>query len=219
MSDLKDRLYIKEIPKRTAIEMVVKFHYLHRAPPINHCYGLFDKKTIITEGVLEPTNKMIGCITYGIPASHGLCAAVCGETHFRNVIELNRLFIEDHAPKNGESFLISNSIKLLPPPYDIIISYADKQENHLGVVYQATNFLYTGLSAKTTEWSIDGKSKHSRHLTDHNTMDELKEYYGDRLQQTRSSQKHRYVFFKATGGKRKYYLKTLKWEIKPYPKE
>jgi hypothetical protein len=218
MTSFKERFYIKEIPKHKAIDMVKKHHYLHRAPPISYCFGLFDRDQILTEGVLEPTEKMIGCVTFGIPASHGLCAAICGEKHFRNVIELNRLFIFDGTPQNVESFLVSNSIQLLPEPYDIIVSYADRFEGHTGIIYQSTNFLYTGMSSETTEWELDGKAKHSRHLTDDMDMNTLKEFYGDRLKEGRKSRKHRYIFFKARGGKLKYYRKVLKWGILPYPK-
>jgi hypothetical protein len=71
------------------------------------------------------------------------------------VLELNRLVLK-YNKKNEASMLVGKSIKLLPKP-KIIISYADISQNHIGYIYQATNFIYTGLSAKRKEWQMTGK--------------------------------------------------------------
>lgn len=34
----------------------------------------------------------------------------------------------------------------------ILVSYADSAQGHHGYIYQATNWIYTGISAKRTEW-------------------------------------------------------------------
>lgn len=214
--NFKDRFYIKNIPKKQSHIILLSKHYLHRVPAISYTFGLFDKESRDETVFGFSEDRMIGVITYGIPASPSLCEAICGKEFSQNVIELNRLWIEDGTPQNVESFLVSNSMKMVP--YDIIISYADQGENHQGIIYQATNFLYTGMSAETKEWSIDGESKHSRHLTDDYSMEELKKMYGDRLQCIRASKKFRYVYFNCSKGKRKFYMKRLKWEILPYPK-
>lgn len=214
--DFKERFYVKPIRKKMAHPFLLDKHYLHRVPALSHCYGLYDKEQKINNGLGE-FDKLIGVITYGIPASPSLCAAICGEEYRDQVIELNRLWIEDGTPPNVESFLVGNSIKQVP--YDIIISYADKAESHRGMIYQATNFLYTGLSAETKEWSLDGKSQHSRHLTDDYSLKQLQEKYGDRFQCTRASRKHRYIYFNCSKGKKKMYKKILKWSVLPYPKE
>lgn len=213
--NFKDRFYVKKVKKHDAHPFLLEKHYLHRIPALSHCYGLFDKESK-QETMFGDFDRMIGVITYGIPASPSLCEAICGKEFSDKVIELNRLWIEDGTPSNVESFLVGNSIKQVP--YDIIISYADKAESHTGMIYQATNFIYTGLSAETKEWSIDGESKHSRHLTDDYSMSDLKKMYGDRLKCTRSSRKHRYIYFNCSKGKRKFYMKKLKWGILPYPK-
>lgn len=212
----KDRYYIQKIRKKQAHPYLMDKHYLHRIPALSHCYGLFDKETKDTTAFGFEAERMLGVITYGIPASPALCEGICGKEFSNQVIELNRLWIEDGTLPNVESFLVSNSMKMVPQ--DIIVSYADQGENHLGVIYQATNFIYTGMSAETKEYSIDGKSVHSRHLTDDLTMAQLREKYGDRLQCIRSSKKFRYVYFNCSKGKRKFYMKRFKWETLPYPK-
>jgi len=124
---LKEEYYIQEINYKTAMQIVVEHHYLHRKCPVSIAFGLFE--------VL--TSELVGVITYGIPASNPVRVGLFGEEEKQQVVELNRLWVDESVPKNGESFLIGNTLKLVP--FEIIVSYADTKQNHLGIVYQATN--------------------------------------------------------------------------------
>ena len=58
------------------------------------------------------------------------------------------------------------SLNLLPKP-QAIVSYADTSQGHHGYIYQATNWIYTGLSAKRTErYDINNPNKHSKTVTE-----------------------------------------------------
>jgi hypothetical protein len=46
---------------------------------------------------------------------------------------------------------------MLATKHDIVVSYAEIEAGHTGVVYQATNWIYTGLSDRHAEWRLDGK--------------------------------------------------------------
>lgn len=200
---------IEPIPNKMAQEVVIKKHYLHRSAQGMFCFGLF-------EGM-----HLAGVIIYGKPASPSVCKGVCGAEESQRVLELTRLWIEDGTPKNTESFLIGNSLRLLPPEFDIIVSYAEIQAGHVGTVYQATNWIYTGLSDKHIEWRLDGQpNKHSRHLFDeHGGINGAKAFYGDRLIKAERPRKHRYVFLRGSKSRRKELLRKLKWEPKKYPKK
>jgi len=76
-----------------------------------YAFGLYDE------------SQLIGVVTYGIPASPSLCMGICGKEWSDKVLELNRLCLQDNS-KNQSSFLVANSIKLLPKP-TIVVSYAD----------------------------------------------------------------------------------------------
>lgn len=199
---------IERIPTRRAMEMVIANHYLHRAAPAMFAYGLFD-------GL-----EMVGCIIYGKPASRSLCMGVCGPEESSRVIELTRLWIEDGTPKNTESYLIGNTLRMLPPEYDVIVSYAEIGAGHVGTVYQATNWIYTGMSDRHVEWRLEGETgKHGRHLFDeHGGVENAKAFYGDRLQRVERGRKHRYVMLRGSKRRRKELLAKLRYEIKPYPK-
>lgn len=198
---------VELIPNRMALEMAVEHHYLHRKAPSMFSYGLFD-------GFM-----MIGCIIYGKPANQQLCKGVCGIEESSAVLELTRLWILDGTPKNTESFFIGKTLKLLPTNYDIIVSYAEINAGHIGTVYQATNWIYTGMSDKHKHWELDGKSSHNRHLFDeHGGTEKALEFYGDRLKLVERGRKHRYVMLRGSKKRKKDLLTKLRYPILAYPK-
>lgn len=134
-------LYMKEvrpIPYEQAKSWFLEKHYAHRIPSVTYAFALY------IDG------EMLGVVSYGTPASSTLQKGICGEENASKVLELNRLIIEDDSPKNSASFLVGRSLRLLPKP-SIVVSYADTEQGHIGYIYQACNFIYTGLSAKRTD--------------------------------------------------------------------
>lgn len=182
--------YIQLVPYDMASSWVVRLHYAHRIPSILYSYGLFK------DGIL------CGVITYGLPASPFLCRGVCGKDWKDNVLELNRMVIVDGG-KNAASMLVGRTLKMLPKPR-IVVSYADTKWNHIGYVYQATNWLYTGITKERTD--MFSTAGHSRH------------HDGDPKNRQERSAKHRYIFFVGSKQDVKRMKGDLRYEIKPYPK-
>jgi hypothetical protein len=205
-TSLKETYIIKKIPRKDAINIIIKNHYLHRSCPCSFSFGLIEKSTGLIKGV----------VIYGTPASAPLRKGICGVEEKNNVIELTRLWVDDEVPKNGESFLIGNTIKKVDK--EIIVSFAEIEQGHIGTVYQATNWIYTGLSAKRTNWVIEGIDKHSHTIADKYTSKQLKEKYGDKFKLVPRPRKHRYVYFNCNSKRKSKLLKKLKYPIKPYPK-
>ena len=196
---------VRPIENATAQEIVVANHYLHRKAPCSKAFGLFD-----------PADNLTGVVMYGTPSSSALRAGVAGKDEANNVVELTRLWIDDSAPKNGESFLIGNSVKSAGK--DIVVSFADTSKNHVGVVYQATNWLYTGLSAKRTDWHVEGYDKHGHTWADKYTAQEMRETFGDKFTLKPRSRKHRYIWLNGTKARKKQLIQKIKYPIQPYPK-
>tara|TARA_R100001594_G_scaffold55476_1_gene89112 strand:- start:1795 stop:2379 length:585 start_codon:yes stop_codon:yes gene_type:complete len=177
--------------KKLADPFILDIHYAKRKPSISYVYGLFDK------------DELIGICSFGSPASPSLCKGIAGEHNKSKVIELNRLVLK-YNRKNEASYLVGQSLKLLPKP-KIVVSYADTAQNHTGIVYQATNFLFTGTSKPRTDMA--GKDgKHSRH------------HLGDRTKRVYRSAKHRYIYFVGDKTDKKQLLKELNYPIMDYPK-
>ena len=193
---------VRQIPYEQAVPWFIEKHYAKRIPSISWAYGLY------LDGSLE------GVVSYGTPASSTLLSGVCGEENADKVIELNRLVLNEGLPKNSASYLISHSLKLLPKP-KVIVSYADTKQGHVGYIYQACNFIYTGLSSKFSDPKVKGL-EHQHHATYAHGMtnDQLKEKFGDRLYFEDRPRKHRYIYF---AGCPKLKLK-LNYKIEPYPK-
>jgi hypothetical protein len=198
---------IKPIPYKLAMDVVIEHHYLHRRSSCSYAFGIY-----------TPSNLLLGVITYGSPVSRSLQKGICGNDEANNVIELTRLWVDDRAPKNIESFFIGRTLKMIPN--EIIVSYAEIQQGHLGIIYQATNWIYTGLSDKHVIWFIDGvTSKHPRHIFDsYGGFKKAQLILGDRIQKQYRPRKHRYIFFQGNKKRKKELLTKLRYPILPYPK-
>ena len=184
-------------------------HYAKRMCPISYSFGAY-------EGA-----KLIGIVTYGTPVSSSLRVGICGEKWMENVIELNRLCCENQ--KNIASILVGRSLKMLPKP-TVVVSYADTEQGHIGYVYQATNFVYTGLSAKRTDWKLKGMEYlYGATVADmsrgqENRAQWMRDKFGDDFYLQDRARKHRYVYFVGSKGQKKLMKSALMYSIEPYPK-
>lgn len=162
-------------------------------------------------------------MTYGTPASAPLRRGLAGDEFKQDVIELNRLCLTDNL-KNEASILVGRSLRLLPKN-KIVVSFADVGQNHIGTVYQATNFLYCGLSAKRTDWKVRGKEHlHGQTIADEFRGTEsrvvaMREKYGDDFYLEERSRKHRYVFIIGDKYYKRKCIAALKYAIEEYPKK
>ena len=159
----------------------------------------------------------MGVVCYGTPSSAPLRRGIAGDENASNVIELTRLWVNDSVPRNGESYLIGNTVRKVDK--EIVVSYAEAAQGHIGYVYQATNWLYTGLSAKGTNWTIEGQTKHCQTIADKYTAEQLREQFGDKFSLQPRARKHRYVFLNAPKGRRKALMRELRYPVQPYPKK
>ena len=49
--------------------------------------------------------------------------------------------------------------------WEFVISYADEEQGHKGVIYRASNFKYLGKTSPGKKLEVDGKSFHIRTLS------------------------------------------------------
>lgn len=197
---------VRQIPNKEAHWFLLNIHYAKRIPSISFTYGLFHD------------GELVGVVCYGTPASSTLCKGICGEPWQKHVLELNRLVLLHNLP-NEASRLVGASLKLLPKPR-IIVSFADTAQNHEGVVYQATNFLYTGLSAKFKDPKVKGL-EHQHHATYAHglTNQQVIEKFGaSNVYFVERSRKHRYVIFLGNKKEKRKMLADFRYKNQPYPK-
>ena len=185
-----------KIQKEFCFDLIEQSHYLKRLPSIMYAFGLYNG------------NDLVGVCTFSTPPSLNLCIGVCGKEFKDEVLELNRLFLVKNE-KNLASFFVSRALKMLPKP-SIVVSYADKNSGHCGYVYQATNFIYTGLSEKRTELRTD-TGLHSRTDWKPKKEGEVREYVA-------RPRKHRYIYFTGSKAERKLRRQKLNYKVLDYPK-
>lgn len=168
-------------------------HYAGRKPQISKAFGW------------NINGELVAVITFGKPASPPLCKGICGEDNSKYVYELNRLCRIDGL-ENQLSQFVSAVLRRLRAENWIIVSFADTGMHHNGYIYQACNFIYTGVTKQRTD-KYAGNGKHSRHYN---------EQCKYRVVRTA---KHRYVYF-ATHSKalKRKWIDALNYPIMPYPK-
>ena len=204
-----DKILVASISAKEAEPWLLAKHYAKRMCPISYAFGAY-RGTVL-----------VGIVTYGTPASAPLRAGICGDEWAKKVLELNRLCCEN--TENLASALVGRSLRLLPKP-SVVVSYADTAQGHVGYVYQATNFIYTGLSAKRTDWKIKGREHlHGATVADEsrgqeNRAEWMRAKYGDDFYLADRPRKHRYVFPCGTAKQQADIRAALRYAVEPYPK-
>ena len=204
---------ITKIKNEECKEWFLHKHYAKRLPSVSYAFGLYEN------------NLLLGICSYGRPVAHTLIKHAFNGLYQDNFLELNRLVVNDNLPKNSLSFFVSATLKQLPSPV-VVVSYADTSLNHHGYIYQATNFIYTGLSAKRTDYKIKGMEHlHSASVMDHagrglekGKIEKLKAIYGNNLYLKDRPRKHRYFYLIGTKKQKKEMLANLAYEVCNYPK-
>lgn len=145
--------YTVELCERKEIkEFIEEWHYSHSINGLmsDYCFKLMDG------------DKLIGAMIYGKMAMANVWKKY-GEKK-EDSIELRRLCCIDDTPKNTESYFIGQTIKWLIKNTKIktIVSYADPEYGHEGVIYQATNFDMIGKTSAGRVIMFNGRKYHDK---------------------------------------------------------
>lgn len=190
----------KSVQSKEILPLMLDYHYLHRQVGVKFAYGLY------------VDDVLMGMITYSVPNKTTVAKAFNENATINNTLELSRLYIKDEVSQivpNITSQFVSWSLRQLKKAGNwYIISFADSGMSHVGAIYQATNFLYCGLSKPTGEYAWGGLNKQRQR------WEKGKSYRYLIIPTT----KYRYITF--TGNKifKKYAHNDLKLDIQPYPK-
>jgi len=229
------RVSVREISSSIAKEIIVKKHYTHAWTACRYALGIFYKTDEVN--AIGDSDKLIGCLVYGFPVGARASTSVCEGLTKDNILELTRLYCDDGYGSNIESYALGQSFKWFrenDKAIKVLISYADNGQEHLGGIYQATNWIYQGLNTDIALMPNYGISLsndpfkwiHSRtvftkwgsgnleHLRREIGKDGYKEFW-----RREEPPKHRYIQIIGADKKdKKDLIKRLKHEIRPYPK-
>lgn len=198
--------YVAIIPRKQACEIIIAQHYSGRIVQNSYVHlGVF------IEG------ELLGVLQLGYALMPRQVGKIVRNTEVTEYLELNRMWLDDKAPRNSESRAIAYAVKFIKracPAVKWIQSFADERCGRLGVVYQAANFLYLG-SHKTSFYELDGQTYHSMLLTAHKKGGQRGAYLRQNLHRATQHKlnQYRYVLFV-----KPKYRRDLVMRPRPYPK-
>lgn len=183
---------------RKAYEYACKhFHYAKSVPTVQYAYNIYNA-----------SDEWCGCIVFGGGANNNLAKSmgfITGE-----VLELERVALNGKQEYTSQA--VALALKQLHKDYPIckmVVSYSDHRQKHIGTIYQATNFIYLGISeTNDTQYFYKGKWTHERSINARPDRDKLKKT----LNQRENSNKFKYIYV---------FDKKLRKKFKslPYPKD
>jgi len=170
--------------------------------------------------------KLIGVVLYGNPVGFRVVKSICEEFTDDDVLELKRLWIEDGYGKNIESYVISQTLKMLKkdsPQSKVVISYADPGANHKGIIYRASNWLYQGNDIGMGDAYMYRYPNTDNWLSDRaigeqlgtNGLRGVLQKVPD-MEYRKKLRKHRYIYFLCNRKEKKRLIKELKHPLLSY---
>ena len=167
-----------EIASSKAIKYAcVNFHYAKVPPLVRLAYSVFNSK-----------NEWCGVITFG-----GGAGANMGKPYNLNqgqYLELTRMALNGKQESTSKAMSIAiRLIKKNNPQIKLLISYADKGQNHYGTIYQATNWYFVEESISSgVDLFYKGKWVHDR------IRGNLSKSFVDNLPKRRRPGKRKYLY-------------------------
>lgn len=199
-----------------AIKYACLHYHYSKAIPVNP----------IGYNVYNDNGEWCGVILYGTGANKHIGTQY--NLPMGGVLELTRVALNGKQEHTSQA--VAMSIKQLKkdcPHCRLIVSYADCDQQHLGTIYQATNWIYTGTENKgmVSAFIINGKKTHKKSVYSKEVViDGKKMPCPQTLEMVRRFLDPNAEEFHTTG-KRKYLMpldKAMKRQIlplsKPYPK-
>jgi len=119
------------------------------------------KSKLVKIGVWE-NSQYIGCVIF----SYGATPQIGSPYGLKQIeiCELTRVALNKHTtPVSKILGICLKMLKKKEKGLRLIVSFADGEQNHLGIIYQATNWLYTGMTKPgRVGFYIKGKKVHTR---------------------------------------------------------
>lgn len=167
MTRTYDDYRVERIPGGVGKAFIRRYHYSRSCHNGPMTWGLYRG------------NKLVGVCAFATPCSEKVRASIFGSDGKDRVTELHRLVVtERNRPNNLTSWFTSRAMKGLVderPNYDIVISFADETEGHLGIIYQALNAIYCGMTGRAKFFRDgEGRLRHPRQNGVNISADEAK---------------------------------------------
>ena len=221
---------VKKLDKNIAKKLIVENHYSKKWTKCSLALGIYQKGTSTHQFLDTTEDVLLGCIVFGDPIGADASKSISSVITQGQVWELTRLWVRDGTPKNTESWSIGQAIKYIKqhhPEIKCLISYADPEFHHKGIIYQATNWIFQEVGIKVKRWMLSFSDSpyvwhHSKTIMDKydcNGMADLKLKMPKPYWLKMTGRKFRYILPIGNRKDNKLIVKNLKHPPKPYPKQ
>ena len=199
-------IQVQPIKPDVAKKILTKNHYLRSMPG-----GTQISLGAFIEG------RLLGVLTFGVGPANAHC--LVDNAARTDGVTLTRLWLSDELPKNSESRVIGIALRSLAKATTLkfVLTYADPSAEHMGTIYQASNWIYIGESQPMSLLDFgDGVHRNARTVGHRFGTHSVKHFRKHGLDVTRIPQvpKHRYIYFLD-----KTWRSRLKPEQLAYPKK
>lgn len=132
----------------------MNFHYAKSVPAV-----------VVGFNIYNENDEWCGVIAYGNGATPHIASPY--DKWQGQVIELVRVALNGKQGHGRTSQALGMTMRMIPkylPAVDLIVSYADIDQRHTGILYQATNWIYTGIRNQNERGAfiIHGKKTHPK---------------------------------------------------------
>lgn len=182
----------------------INFHYAKSVPAVQYAFNVYED------------NEWCGCILYSSGANnHIACPFDLGQGE---VIELVRVALNGKQKHTSECVAASlKELHKVAPQIKIVVSYADTDQGHMGIIYQATNWIYIGMGEPVHCFIIRGKKTHFKSIYSKYgfvNLEWIRKNVDPNAQDFKPKGKHKYIFVFDKKLRKEWTKKAL-----PYPKK
>ena len=227
-----DHATVKEIDRATAESIILKYEWLGTMGTTDYQFGLYFGE------------YLAGAICFGRTAGTKTAGSICGLEFAHTVKTLNRGACVHWAHPHSASFMISRACRLMSAKgFHVFVAYSDTEAGEIGTVYQASNWLYCGMTGASSMfvWAgkpvlnsiYDGKPRDERSIQNstrirtnatgaYRTKCSRREMRRRLVEEGflffKTQPKHRYVWIDGDKATKRTLREHLKWNELPYPK-
>lgn len=163
-------------------------------------------------------DELVGVLQFGFAMNPASAGSVVAGTGLHEYLELNRMWLDDAAPRNSESKAIAYAVRLIrriKPAVKWIQSFADERCGLFGTVYQAAGFTYHGEHVGIF-WEIDGDWFHNSLVTNGRTKTMPRARFA--LANLHRATRHELRQFRYLKSLQQRFAKGCLYPVLPYPK-
>lgn len=138
----------------SAADMIKAYHYARG------CAGT----STVRHGLRRCVDGVLVGAALWMPPTAGAAKALAArlladEARHREVLVLSRLVVAPNMPANAAGLLLGGSTREVwrDSRWNLLVTYADTSEGHVGTIYRATGWVFDGETEPQPRYTVDGR--------------------------------------------------------------